>query len=117
MTSRDRLPEGSKFDPPVTKNRITGRQNRLPEESHLRGLKSTSRFKNRLQEIQNDALGSRFLVLVVDYFVHLGVDFKLWEYYFQQKGVDVGYLEADSEPLGIKLWLWKLILDLWDLTL
>ena len=32
--------------------------------------------------------------------MHLGVDFKLWEYYFQQKGVDVGYLEADFGPFG-----------------
>ena len=101
----------------MTKNRITGRQNRLPEESHPRDLKSTSRFKNRLQEIQNDALGSRFLVSVVDYFVHLGVDFKLWEYYFQQKGMDVGYLEADFGPLGIELWLWKSIFGIWYLNL
>ena len=49
--------------------------------------------------------------------MHLGVDFKLWEYYFQQKGVDVGYLEADFGPLGIKLWLWKSILGIWDLIL
>ena len=62
-----------------------------------------------------DALGSRFLVSVVDYFVNLGVDFMLWEHYFQQKGVDVGYLEADFGPLGIKLWLWKSILGIWDL--
>ena len=49
--------------------------------------------------------------------MHLGVDFKLWEYYFQQKGVDVGYLEADFGPLGIKLWLWESILGFSDLIL